>query len=197
MVFAVSKPYWLSALVPPPNDEVTCFAAIGRFLVGYAIAEGAVHVATRHFSGIDDASARIIFAGMRLRDLQERLRALTQSKPIYKEIDECLTQLSLIRDERDKIVHRHVEFDASTGLKVHNILISKKIEDSEWDTFTARQLADLEADCEAIFYRLGILTDSLPTPNLKRISLLDVYAPWRHKRAQQEAGAKRNPRKRK
>jgi hypothetical protein len=65
----------LPPLQPTPENE-PYFAALGRFIVSYAMAEHQVHLLARHLSRLSDAKGRIIFSSMRLSDLSERVRGL-------------------------------------------------------------------------------------------------------------------------
>jgi hypothetical protein len=60
-------------------ESVPYFAKVGRFIVAYAAAESMMHMLARHLSGLDDRKARIIFGGMPLRDLTERVRQMMTS----------------------------------------------------------------------------------------------------------------------
>jgi hypothetical protein len=188
-------PPWFKAVFSlPARDEAAYYAAVGEFILAYAAAEAALHLAVRHFSGLDDANARIVFAGMRLKDLSERLRALTRSKPKdHEEIDYLLVQLDLIREERDKLVHRRVEFDVNVGFKASNKLMAKSEEHAEEKIFDLVELVDMEQDCQAIFYRLCVKAEQLDVATLKNLSLLSAYAAWRYKPSQQDRKQKQRP----
>jgi hypothetical protein len=96
-----------------PEDE-PYFAALGRFIASYALAEQQVHLLARHLTRLTDAKARIVFSGMRLGELSERIRGLLKvtkaTAKRYNEIDHCLQQLDLIAPQRNNLVHRFVRY---------------------------------------------------------------------------------------
>jgi hypothetical protein len=68
-------------------EEDKFFAAFGRFIASYALAEAAFHIAARHFSGLPEGKARAILGGMRISDLIEKLRALIADEDASKLFD--------------------------------------------------------------------------------------------------------------
>jgi hypothetical protein len=86
------------------GNDAQYFEAIGRFIVEYAAAEGAMHLIARKYSGMGADKARIVFSGMRLGDIAERIRGILRTdkieESIQQEIDACITQLDLISSER-------------------------------------------------------------------------------------------------
>jgi hypothetical protein len=86
----------MSASFDPMQDFA--YATVGRFMTEYARAEAYVHYLTRCRSDLSDDTARIVFSGMRLGDLIERMRGFMQLKERetgeYADIDSCLVQLN-------------------------------------------------------------------------------------------------------
>lgn len=56
------------------SDEDRTFAAFGRFIASYALAEAGIHIAARFFSEMPDNKARIVFSGVRGKDVIACLR---------------------------------------------------------------------------------------------------------------------------
>jgi hypothetical protein len=165
--------------------------------MAYAAAEAGVHIATRYFSGLTEKPARVIFAGMRLGDLSERLRALSRETKKYTEIDTCLVQLSKIRAERDKIVHRSGEFQPEKGLRFSNETIAKSAQEADERVFDISELRAMEQDCEAIFIRLAHAAEIFEPKHYKTLSVLSALAPWRYTFPQPRKAAKGHRGKRK
>jgi hypothetical protein len=137
----------------PPKPDQPYFAALGTFITSYAGAEHQVHLLARHLTRLNDAKARIVFSGMRLGDLAERIRGLlrvTRAKSErFNEADTCLKQLDLIASQRNNLVHRFVMFTGE-AIEVTNIVIAKSIENPETQTFSMADFENMESDCVAI-----------------------------------------------
>jgi hypothetical protein len=189
-------PLWFRArLAGTPKEELECYAAFGRFIAAYALAEAGVHIAARQFSGLPEDKARVIFGGMRLTDLAEKVRKLTARTPQFEEADVLLTQLDVISKERDKFVHRLVEYDSKDGFKVTNRLTVKAVENVDLRTFKIAEIKMMELDCKAIFFRFGILSNQLEETRLAgtEVTLMGLYASWRYTRPQQVHEVKPRP----
>jgi hypothetical protein len=177
-------PAWFPGILfGPPRDETAYYAAFGRFVAAFALAEAGAHIAARYFSGLGEDAARVIFSGMRLSDLAEKLRKLTRKTGHFQEIDELLTHLDLISKERDKFVHRLVEYDRQTGFRVTNRLTVKSLDNVEQHTFTIEELKAMEDDCKAIFFRLGVSAKQLDEIRFagSGLTLGAMYMQWRYK----------------
>jgi hypothetical protein len=172
----------LLPLLKPNADEDMHYAALGRFIRAYALAEAAVHVVARHFSRLSEKRSRIIFAGMRLKELAERVRALTQDQAqVNATVDSCLTQLRIIGDERHRLVHRQVDYEFKKGLSVTNRLTAKRLRETERSMLNLNQLEAMKQDCLAIFLQLSVTTGQIDLAPVREMSLLSAYASWRHK----------------
>ena len=101
----------------PQKEDDPYFAALGRFIVGYASAEQELHKLARRLSQVTDAKGRIIFSGMRLGDLAERVRGLLRvtnaSEKLYSEVDTCILQLDHIGAQRNKLEQIPLDFTHS------------------------------------------------------------------------------------
>jgi hypothetical protein len=109
----------------------------------------------------------------------------------------CLVQLDLIREERDKLVHRCVEFDVNVGFTASNKLMAKTEQHVDEKIFNILELIYMQQDCEAIFFQLCVKANQLKIATLKNLSTLDVYAPWRYKPSPQDRKQKQRPANRK
>jgi hypothetical protein len=171
---------------PPKEDE--CFAAFGKFIANYASAEHSVHTVARRLSRLTDAKARIIFGGMRLGDLSERIRGLLRvtkaSDKKCSEIDACLIQLDLIAVQRNKLVHRWVHyFDGQ--ILASNAAIAKVVTSFETEFFKIANFEAMQGDCLAISFRLmhaGTKANSS--------TMAWARSPWRYKPAPPDTGKK-------
>ena len=184
-----TAPLWFQALLGKKlmaEQQVPFYAALGRFITAYALAEAGVHIAARYFSGLSEKNARVIFAGMRLGDLSERLRKLTLNTSHFSSVDELLLQLDVIGTERDKLVHRLVEYDPKHGLTVTNKLTVKSLENVEIHNFSIDELEAMKEDCTRIYFRLTAEIKGLDGPSATKhgVTILSLYGPWRYKRPQ-------------
>jgi hypothetical protein len=175
----------------PPEDQ-PYYAALGKFIASYAGAESQVHVVARRLTRLNDDKARIVFSGMRLGDLAERVRGLLRVSKArnrrYDEVDGCLRQLDLIATQRNNLVHRFVTYEAGK-IKVTNIVVSKSISAPEWDTFTITDFENMESDCTAITLRLWASLGNKMKPDVK----LWANEPWRYKPPQPAQKPKQHP----
>ena len=192
------------SVTTPGEHEADYYESLGRFITAYASAEAAVHELTRWVSKLSEAKARGIFAGMRLGDLTDRIRAMLRTDKadpaLYAEIDTCLIQLDLIGDERNKLVHRSVSF-VDGKLSVTNAYTAKTKDGIEFHTFSRTDLDNMKWDCDCIFWRLIKIVHpffgSIPDAMVEF-----VMRSWRYKPAQpktpkkprQKGPAKRPPR---
>jgi hypothetical protein len=162
-------------------DEDRIYAAFGRFIASYALAEAGVHIAARFFLGLPDNKARLVFGGMRLGDVIDRLRQLSAPEHA-NEIEELIQQLKLIGDARDQFVHRLTKYEHGQGLTVTNRLTCKAISKAEPRTFTLTDLEEMEYDCRVISGRFSLLCDRPLYQGLSPdITLLGLGGAWRYK----------------
>jgi hypothetical protein len=175
------------------QNETRYFAELGKMITAYARAEAGVHFLARYLSGLPDTKARAVFGGMRLSDLTERIRQMLRidKRPdgIYQEVDACLVQLSVIADQRHKLVHRMVEY-AGSHLSVSNALTAKSLATIEADVFSERDLRNMQLDCGTIFLRLlRVIAPDIHVEDAEVDAL--VRAPWRYKPPKRPSGKKR------
>jgi hypothetical protein len=182
----------LSSLLKPPEDE-PYFAALGKFIASYAMAEHQVHILARRLTNMNDAKARIVFSGMRLGDLSDRirgiLRATNTKKKRFDEIDACLTQLDRISGKRNNLVHRFVNYHDGK-ITVTNAVISKTIDNSEYETFEIKDFDNMDCDCTAITLRLSDATRrKKKSPQIRDW----MHQPWRYKPVPPKTQKKQRP----
>jgi len=178
-------PLWLLANFAKQRqrpDEDRTFAAFGRFIASYALAEAGFHIAARAFSGMPEDKARIVFAGMRLADVVERLSRLVRDTPDAKEIADLTGHFDLIGSARDQFVHRLIEYRHREGLTVTNRLTCKTVTETEPRTFTVLELEAMEYDCRVIFGRLALATNHPDASNVNTdVSMVGLFGSWRYK----------------
>lgn len=121
-------------------EEDRYYAAFDRFIAAYAMAEAGVHIAARYFSGMPEDKARIMFSGMRLADVFDRLRQFVEGTAQQNEMDVLITHMNHIGEARDQFVHRLVEYRHGRGLIVTNKLTCKSAGSSQPTTFTRAHL---------------------------------------------------------
>jgi hypothetical protein len=169
----------------PPEDE-PYFAALGKFIASYAAAENQVHILARRLTRLNDTKARIVFSGMRLGDLSERIRGLLRATDVstkrYNEIDACLRQLDLIATQRNNLVHRFLQHKDGE-IVVTNIILSKNIEVYEEHSFKLSDFEHMDDDCTAITIRLA-LAGGQRLQGITPVMREWMRRPWRYTRAQ-------------
>jgi hypothetical protein len=168
--------------VPAPREDIPYFEAIGRLIVEYAAAESALHILARKLSGLSDAKARAIFAGMRLSDLTDRIRHMMRLDNIpddwFADIDGCLVQLDKIATKRHNLVHRQVNYRSGAVL-VSNWLTAKSVSTAEEDSLDMAALEAMKIDCIVISLRLNFLADpelAASNADIRRL----LHLPWRY-----------------
>jgi hypothetical protein len=176
-----------------PEEEAAYFESLGRLVAAYAAAEASVHELVRKLSSLSEQKARIIFAGMRLGDLTERVRGIIRLYPDIiansGSVEPCLVQLDLISGSRNKLVHRSINFFAGAFI-VSNASTAKSLDVVQTETFTRTDMDNMAQDCRIIFLRIGELAGTLT------FKLDDDLAgrPWRYKRVR-PIPQKKSPRK--
>lgn len=172
------------ALTAPPIDKGTpLYEALGRFITAYANAEVAVHRVARKVSGLPDDKARILFSGMRLDHVIERIRALLAiddpGGKTIAELEDCFKQLRLIGERRHRLVHRATTI-YPTWITVTNVHTSKNIQASEVDHFTVLELGNMQADCGVIYLRLTEMIEPTEAFDPAHKATFDEYLhrPW-------------------
>ncbi len=97
--------------MPDEIDRLQNFAAFGQFINSFANVESNLQELLRKLTGMSDAAARVICAGMRNSDLIARLRGLVSIPSIVDDeqkfrITRILDQFLVIAKTRDTLVHR-------------------------------------------------------------------------------------------
>jgi len=173
--------------VPPPPSEQTYYQHIGQFIVAYAQAECVVHELARKLSGINEASARAVFHGMRGGDLKNRILAMVRlskrSRKVKTDIENCLQHFDVIGTQRDKLAHRSTTYEGGT-IKITNKITAKSMLEYEQDLFHATDLIAMYRDCLVISIRLRHIVN----PALRRAADREfrqlLQKPWLYKLAQ-------------
>jgi hypothetical protein len=171
------------------------YSQLGEFIVGYALAEGAIHQVARKLAGVNDAKGRVLFAGMRLGDVQSRARGLLQhtryGNKTRKTIEDCLSQFDRIGLMRDKIIHRFTHLE-SGELKITNFFTAKNVLAVEQDAVSQDDLYGMEVDCWTIATRLLRICN----PDMRKMPSHATKfwrGPWRYKPAQPNNPKKPSP----
>jgi hypothetical protein len=175
-----------AALGEPQNAH---YAALGRFVSMYALAEAGAHVAARKLSGMSDEAARVVFAGMRLPDISERIRKLLALSALDEtraaDIDRCLAQISVLSGARSKLAHRLIKIVDESTISVSNEQIAKSVADAESHVFSLDQLKHMEYDAWRISMFLPAAADPA-ADTYDAPKLLDILrAPWLYKPPEQ------------
>jgi hypothetical protein len=152
-------------LTDPPSTDKTHYEALGRFIASFANVEGVLHVIARKLSGLNDDKARLVFGGMRLTDIIDRIRSFLhldqadgKSDETFHDIEACLEQLGHISSRRHNIVHRGATYFEGTFI-VTNSMIAKTLAGIESELVSERTLKDMALDCDVIFLRLVAISN--------------------------------------
>jgi hypothetical protein len=173
-----------SHYTPPPPSEHEYYQRVGEFVVAYAQAECIIHELARKLSGLKEDKARAIFAGSRIGDLKTRILAMLRlgkrGKKIIDDVMACLHQFDVIGSQRDKLVHRYVNYE-SGSLKISNEMTAKSMLEYEQDLFGLNDLLCLQLDC----LRLTIRLNHVANPRVRRYAardfLINLHKPWFYK----------------
>lgn len=138
------------------EDEAE-YAQLGRFITAFTNAEP-VHMLARKLSGMPDAKARLVFGGIRLGDLTDRIRAMMRLDNVeakaYADVDACLSQLNLIAKRRHRLLHRASTYFAGE-IVVTDVMTARSIVNLEVDRIAYNDFSAMFSDCLAIFGRLS------------------------------------------
>jgi hypothetical protein len=165
------------------------YGVVGRLVTEFARAEAYVHLLASTLLKNGHLGS-IIFSGMRLGDLIERIRGMLRVQEAvqeeYSDIDACLTQLDLIGKVRHKLAHRFVVMMGLDKIEVHNAYTAKVPEGREFESFHPDQLKDMISDCIRIGRRIARHTDGEARRRERHDPnwLPQLFAPWRYKPSQ-------------
>jgi hypothetical protein len=163
-----------SALLSCGLNQYSFFSIVGKFTAEYAQAESAARMFARSLSGMPIAKAKIIFDGMRLGDVAERIRGLMRYENVesgkYDDIDACLIQLDKIATQRNNLVHCCLVYAEK----------ATRIEGIEVDKISFEYFEIMTLDCLAITARLKSVTNDKLKAMFSRELLELIYLPWRY-----------------
>jgi len=166
------------------NEEMPYFAALGKFIVIYAMAEGSIHELTRYLIGINEAKSRILLSGSRIGDVETRLRGLLQLSRLGRTkrqiIDHCLRQFDILGKQRDKLVHRFVAYRYGR-FAITNVLTAKSIASLEQEILTKKDLENMECDCGTIFLCFAHISGHLDPKQLNEPLRTALHSSWLYK----------------
>jgi|SRR5665811_17777 len=175
-------------------DRTKHYTAVGKFVTEYANAESAVHAVARSLSGLSDDKARIIFGGMRIGDIMDRVRSMMRldgtDNQTYCDVDSCLSQLNAIADRRHRLVHRSsMFFDGK--LLVSNVMTAKSRASAESEPFDIPEMEAMEWDCRVIYLRLMHVSNPEAFKAQFAEIIQEMHQAWRYKPAPQGTQNKR------
>jgi hypothetical protein len=180
----LSKSYaeQLAALLKGPQ-EARFFEELGRTVTQYALADNAMHEAARNFIGLPSKKARLLLAGMRNSDVKKRALdvARLEMRPSddIAEFETLWAQFDLIGTDRDKLVHRVVDY-VGDKMKVTNHHTARDIDKTETDEFSLTDIQSMWFDCNAIMLRFFALTMD-PSSPMREQARKAGSGPWRYK----------------
>lgn len=145
------------------DDDTEHYAALGRFVAMYAAAEAGAHVALRKISGFDDDIARFLWGNKRLSDITGAIRKLLPKSKISQAQKNmllgALTQLGHLSDARGMLVHRIFEVVDDDTISTSNRDHEKALENAQVETFTLKELAQMEHDAFIISRQFTLVSD--------------------------------------
>jgi hypothetical protein len=163
-------------------NQYSFFSIAGKFTAEYAQAETAARIFARSLSGMPIAKAKIIFDGMRLGDVAERIRRLMRYENVesgnYDDIDACLTQLDKISTQRNNLVH--CCFVYAEKARATNPQTATRIEGIEVDKISFEYFEIMTLDCLAITARIKSVANGKLKAMFSRELLELIYLPWRY-----------------
>jgi hypothetical protein len=173
------------------QTEGVYFEAIGRLVVEFARAEAFVHYLANWQSGLGTEKGMAIFAGMRLPDLIQAIRACMRLNKMESkasnDLDACFTQLDVIGKVRHKLAHRYVEIASEFGpqISVHTLYTAKSLVSADVEEFTLQDMAAMTEDCFCIRIRILRHTDAEARRKTRTLEER-IFQPWRYKPPQSQ-----------
>lgn len=159
--------------------------ALGLFITNYAMVETAVHIYARKLIAIDDRKARILFAGITVTKLVEKI-SLLLALAGYGEVDrrefcELAGQLKRISAVRHLLAHNGVTFTSDQEVLSHKGFVSRDPDATQPQELTLEQLHALVDDCAFMFVRFTAITEPTVWEMGNVASLRDAaFQPWRY-----------------
>lgn len=174
----------IRSLYGDPNDDIPYFAALGKFIVSYAAAETALHLLARKLSGMNEKKARIVFGGMGLGEIKEKVKKLLamrrMKKNIYDMAINAIDQLNHIKEQRNKLVHERVSYHKGK-LHVTDFYVAKSELQVKIKEFSLKELKDFESDCRTIHVRLEVIRRPQVLGNAVFENVKLLHSPWLYK----------------
>lgn len=137
---------------------------------------------------MNDKKARIIFGGMGLGEIKEKVKKLLamrrMKKKLYNVVIGAIEQLNHIKEQRNKLVHERVSYHKGK-LHVTDFFVAKSELQVKVKEFTLKELEDLERDCRVIHVRLEAIRRPKIWGNASFDSLQILHSAWRYKPLQQ------------
>jgi hypothetical protein len=184
--------YWENNQVvnrPRHKDVSAYYETLGRFIQGFANAEGTINGALREFSKVTGPVARAIFSGTRAeaaKSLITRiLDAENYSQGIKDELKNVFDQLGLINSARNDIVHYGTQFEETDRFVVTNAdrahLPSRVSTMAVSSKILEQMMADLNKICLTVVVRVMALSDQKAASHLGRALGPLLQRPWQYK----------------
>lgn len=171
------------------GPHLPTFGALGLMISNYAKVETVLQMYARKTLGIDDASARIVFSGLRVSDVTNRLNALllvNSANP--REVSEfglLSEQLNKITKARHLLVHNGITFVGDQSILVHKKFVSKRRDSFEKQEFLLNELISMADDCAYICVRILKLLEpefdsELSLSEAGKSFAAEALSPWRY-----------------
>lgn len=167
------------------------FKALGAFVHAYAMLEIAIQVALWEFSKTPVEIAKIIFDGLRIRDVISKIKRIraVSAKPsdsiLDRELEKIFLQIGELTGARDLILHRgalplnqgDAEFHATNWLHVQNRDQEKGLK------VTLKSLTDMTSDTDRCVILLVNIVDARRANRAFDPSTfpVELTGPWRYK----------------
>jgi hypothetical protein len=133
-------------------------SALGLLVSNYAKVETLLQVYARRLLGMDDARARIVFAGVRVCDLLTRIRGLQTVSQVdaatVVEYETLEKQIRRISEARHLLVHNGVSITEDDSVLSHKGLVSRAVDTFQEQYFTVEALTAIANDLGCIAVRL-------------------------------------------
>jgi hypothetical protein len=185
----------LQQIIETSPDDTPYFAALGKFVTAYAVAESGVHRLARRLLKISDEKARILFAGARIGDVISRINGITPLARVGKKdtatIKLCFEQMDLIGKKRHAVVHRFVSLEGGE-FHISNAFTAKSLRNIENDVISKDELEQMYYDCWLIYGRLDRVLNPSRWRKDDANQKMWLRSAWRYKPASQETPKKQS-----
>jgi hypothetical protein len=169
-----------------PEEQAGYYRALGQFVSRFAEVEGVLFLYLYTFAGVDENTAKAVLSGVRVHDGVSFIKriAYVRNTTLSAELEEVLSQLLIINDARNLILHHPMQrtlspedHDSITRF-IDNFDRALTEERGRKMQISQTLLMNMERDLSTIGVVLLTEYFYMTDPDFKRMELPILKGPW-------------------